>query len=161
MLFGDARDGLMKMASETNDSFLTNSQVVGLIAKLLDAKRNVYAESFCKIFSTWKPDMIKWMRLDPHIINQKSCECNDGWYIIYSYLSQKNVQCVTVEVEQLLSSEEGIEVYLDWTEKLLSKPSEFDKIKGSKSVIIQVSDSKSDFEKKEERIFKFKESSPK
>ena len=161
LFFGDSRDGLLKMASEMTDSFLANSQIIGLIAKLLDTKRNVYADSFNKIFATWKPEMIKSMKLDLHIINQKTWENNDACFIVFNYISQKNMQGISIEAEQVLSTEEGIEIYLDWNEKLLAKPSEFDLIKGSKSVIIQVSDQKSDFDNKSERIFKFNESSTK
>lgn len=52
LLFGDSRDGLLKMASDRTDSYLASSQIISLIAKLLDTKKNPHAESFNKIFAT-------------------------------------------------------------------------------------------------------------
>ena len=159
LFFGDSRDGLLKMASEKSESYLASSQVVSLLAKLLDTKRNVYAESFNKIFATWKPEMVKTMRLDSHIISQKACETNDGWFIIYNYLSQKSIQGVSLEPEQVLSSEEAIEIYTDWIEK--KKPNEWDQSKNSKSLIVQIYGSKSEYEIQDDKAIKYRENSPK
>ena len=52
LFFGDARNGLIKMAQTNKDSMLVCSHIISLISKLLDSKRNVYAESFNKIFAT-------------------------------------------------------------------------------------------------------------
>ena len=147
------------MASEKSESYLASSQVISLITKLLDPKRNVYAESFNKILATWKPEMIKAMKLDSHIISQKAWENNDGWFIIYNYLTQKSMQGVTVEAEQVLTSEEAIEIYTDWLEK--KKPNEGDLSKNFKSLVVQLYDSKSEYEMHDEKVIKYRETSPK
>jgi len=46
LFFGDGRDGLLKMASDEQESYFASSHVISLIAKLLDTKKNPYAESF-------------------------------------------------------------------------------------------------------------------
>lgn len=118
LFFGDARNGLLKMASDKNESYLVSSHVVSLIAKLLDIKRNVYAESFNKIFATCKPDMIKGLNLDQHILNQqKTGEDNNGCFIIYNYINHKNLGGVKIELDRILSSQEAIEDYESWQDK--------------------------------------------
>lgn len=105
------------MASDKNESYLASSHVISLIAKLLDIKRNVYAESFNKIFATCKPDMIRGLNLDKHILNQKIGEENNGCFIVYSYLSHKNLGGTKIELDRILSTEEAMREYDAWYEK--------------------------------------------
>jgi hypothetical protein len=135
LFFGDARNDLIKMAYNQKDSYLSPSHVISLIAKLLDTKRNYYAESFNTIFATLKPELIKSLNLDKHIVRQTSTEGNDGCFIVNSYLNYKNMTGTRVEITQLLSTDEAVHKYNDWYEKRLLK-AKADQTKYSKSVVI-------------------------
>lgn len=124
------------MASDKTESFFVTSHVISLIAKLLDTKKNVYATNWAKIFATWKPDMIRSLDLDKHILAQKVVDHNAGWFIIDNYLSYKNLSGNKVEHEHLLRTEEAIEEFIAWQEKKLLKNNETDQNKNSKSVLI-------------------------
>jgi hypothetical protein len=136
LFFGDARNGLIKMAQTNKDSSLAISHIISLISKLLDSKRNVYAESFNKIFATWKPEMIKALNLDEHIMLQNVAEGNDGWFILYNYLSHKNLGGTKIQVDQILHNDEAINLYNEWYENKVSRTNDTDQSKSSKSLII-------------------------
>lgn len=127
------------MASDNNESYLAASHVISLIAKLLDTKRNVYAESFNKIFATCKVEMVKSLDLNQHIINLgKAGEENDGCYIVHSYMTNKNLGGTKVTVDQILSDYDAIQEYNSWYEKKQLKNLESNNTKNNKSVLISM-----------------------
>lgn len=103
LLIGDSNNGLLTLIKES-PTHIATTNLIGLLKKLLDYEKNIFAEAYNQHFSECSIEQIKEMKLDHHIKYQTSSEVNDGLFIVDQYIQTSNSQGIEVKVEDILSN---------------------------------------------------------
>lgn len=66
LLIGDSNNGLITLIRDS-PTYIATQNLLGLLAKLLDYEKNIFAEAYNQHFAECTIDQVKEMKLDNHI----------------------------------------------------------------------------------------------
>lgn len=171
LFFGDSRDGLLKMASDKEDSYLVNFHVISLIAKLLDPKKNPYADSFKKVFEGAESDTLEKIviKMNHYAVMSEGINFEKGHLIkclewlktssrSQSKFISKNSSALRVDalesrvkLDDMLEKSEDKELFKQWKEFNANSNSRNNNEKTAKSMITFTSSSSGYIESEKEK----------